>query len=168
MTMAHAGNGSALAAAPPTSVYEALRCVDAPRVHHEVGTIAPDAPLFEAVNRMWWRQVGALPVVHEGRLVGCFAEEDLLRVLNERLRERSPDEPTALVWRELLGDVCVRDAMTPVGKLPTVARRRWRPHTRWRAARPHPRPFTQRGPRPVGDPTSGASQVWPPAPFCPC
>ena len=94
--------------------YRALRAFDRPLL-----TAAPGEPLETAVNRMWWRKVGALPVMHEGRLVGCLAEEDLLRVLDARLRESSG--ALALeVWDSLLADVKVRDAMSPVSKLPVV------------------------------------------------
>ncbi|MDJ0785332.1 MAG: CBS domain-containing protein [Myxococcota bacterium] len=94
---------------------QALGAVERPLLIAE-----PGETLEVAVNRMWWRKVGALPVMHEGRLVGCFAEEDLLRILAARVRE-SQDPEGQDVWGTLLGDVRVRDAMSPVGKLPVVS-----------------------------------------------
>lgn len=81
----------------------------------------PDEGLLTAVNLMWWRQVGALPVLDEGRLVGCFAEEDLLRVLGDRLLQGGAAAAPQPVWDGLLAKLTVRDAMTPVDRLPVAA-----------------------------------------------
>lgn len=124
MTMAHAGNGSALATEVPTSVYEAVRCVDAPRVHHEVGTIDPDAPLFEAVNRMWWRQRGVVAVTQDDALVGCLSEDDVLRVVHESLRAHGEEVhakgASLLLWDDFFADLRVADAMSPIDDLAVV------------------------------------------------
>ena len=47
---------------------------------HEVYTIAPDATVLEALEKMAEYNVGALPVVdQEGRVVGIFSERDYAR-----------------------------------------------------------------------------------------
>ncbi len=129
MANARAGNGSSPAgpeASPgwaPT-VYEAVRCVDTPRVHREVGQIAPDAPLFEAVNRMWWRQRGAVAVSEGDALVGCLSEDDLLRVAHTSMRDCDEDVHAKgaglLVWEELLRDLRVADAMSGMDEIAVV------------------------------------------------
>lgn len=122
--MAHAGNGSAGVDAAPAGVYEAVRCVDAPRVHHEVGTIAPDAPLFEAVNHMWWRQRGVVAVTDGDALVGCLSEDDVLRVAHTSLQQHGEEVhakgESLLLWDELFADLRVADAMSPIGELAVV------------------------------------------------
>lgn len=98
----------------------------------------PDEPLFAAVSRMAWRRVGALPVVAAGpagapgdregggaprRLLGCLAEDDLVRLVGRRLLDRSatrePGEPLP-VWDDLLAGLRVCDAMVPAKELPVV------------------------------------------------
>lgn len=49
----------------------------------DVVTIAPDASIQEAAALMLKKNVGALPVVERGRLVGILSEADLLRLLVE-------------------------------------------------------------------------------------
>ena len=109
VTQASASNGGAPALesgggiAP--NVYQAVRCVDAPRVHREVGRIGPEAPLFEAVNRMWWRQRGSIAVTEGESLVGSLSEDDLLRAARDAIRERSEEVGAKgaglLIWEEL-------------------------------------------------------------------
>ena len=94
----------------------------------------PEEPLLAAVSRMWWRRVGALPVVESpadgtrkrsapGRLLGCVAEDDLLRLAGRLLVDhsatREPGGPLP-VWDELLAGLRVRDAMVPAEELPVV------------------------------------------------
>jgi CBS domain-containing protein len=55
-------------------------------------TVEPDTPVSEAAKRMAREDVGPLPVVEEGRLVGIVTDRDLVvRVLAE---ERDPRSTT--------------------------------------------------------------------------
>jgi CBS domain-containing protein len=45
----------------------------------QVWTISPDATVFEAIQRMAERNVGALVVTEEGKLVGIISERDYTR-----------------------------------------------------------------------------------------
>jgi len=47
----------------------------------EVWQIAPDATVYEALELMADQDVGALPVVENGRIVGIFSERDYARNL---------------------------------------------------------------------------------------
>jgi CBS domain-containing protein len=44
-------------------------------------TVSPDAPLVEAARLILDMQVGGLPVVEQGKLVGIITETDLIRTL---------------------------------------------------------------------------------------
>ena len=48
---------------------------------HEPVTIAPDATVFDAAQRMLDHKIGGLPVVEDERVVGVITESDLLRLL---------------------------------------------------------------------------------------
>jgi predicted transcriptional regulator len=56
--------------APGTSVRDVMRS--------PVHTVAPETSCAEALTQLRTRQVGCLPVIHEGRLVGIVSERDLL------------------------------------------------------------------------------------------
>ena len=45
----------------------------------DVWTIGPQATVYEALELMAEKNIGALPVVQEGRLVGIFSERDYAR-----------------------------------------------------------------------------------------
>lgn len=57
-----------------------------------VWTIGPDATVFEAIERMSTRNVGALPVVRDGHLVGIVSERDYTRkvILKGRSSRETP------------------------------------------------------------------------------
>ncbi len=59
-------------------------------MHSPVTTIAPDADLAAAVERMRSDRIGCLPVSTDGgqNIVGIITETDLLRVLAQLLAER--------------------------------------------------------------------------------
>ena len=56
-------------------------------MHNPVTTIAPDADLMSAIDRLTEQGIGCLPVFDEakGELVGILTETDLLRALRELL-----------------------------------------------------------------------------------
>mgnify|MGYP003466146875 CR=1 FL=1 len=47
----------------------------------DVVTVGPDETLGEAARLMLEREVGSLPVVADGRLVGILTETDMLRLI---------------------------------------------------------------------------------------
>jgi tRNA nucleotidyltransferase (CCA-adding enzyme) len=53
------------------------------RMTHRVHTIGPQNTLTEALDRMKQHNVGRLPVVDDGRVVGIISRRDLLRHLYE-------------------------------------------------------------------------------------
>ena len=112
-----------LVAARPL-LFGGVPCESIGRSDGHIEAIGPHEPLHEAVSRMWWRKVGALPVLEGGRLVGAVAEDDLLHVLAQRLHERSDAVASAgadlVVWESLLDRVSVGDAMTPLADLAAV------------------------------------------------
>lgn len=89
-----------------------------------IESISPDQPLRDAASRLWWRQMGALPVLDGERLLGCLAEDDLLRVIAERLEERNEEVEEyggdLSVWEGLLAGLSVGDAMSPRSELPVL------------------------------------------------
>ena len=46
-------------------------------------TIAPDAPLFQAVDLLFQNRLGCLPVMEADQLVGIITVRDMLRALND-------------------------------------------------------------------------------------
>ncbi len=60
-------------------------------MHTPVTTIAPDADLGAAVQRMTDERIGCLPVSDDGggHLVGIITETDLLRALRDLLNQRA-------------------------------------------------------------------------------
>ncbi|MCX5740749.1 MAG: hypothetical protein NTZ61_20060, partial [Proteobacteria bacterium] len=94
-----------LSAARP-ALFGAVACESVGRSEGHIEASDPKEALREAVSRMWWRKLGALPVLEEGRLVGALAEDDLLHVLAQRLRERADTVAAAgadlVIWDSLL------------------------------------------------------------------
>src|SRR5438128_12539933 len=60
----------------------------------EVFSIAPDAMVFEAIEMMDKKNVGALLVMQQGRLLGIISERDYTRKVFLR-RRRSPETKVA-------------------------------------------------------------------------
>ena len=46
-------------------------------------SIAPDAPLAEAVNLLYKNKLGCLPVLDGDRLIGIITVSDMLRALHD-------------------------------------------------------------------------------------
>lgn len=57
------------------SVSDALRA----KSYQEVFHVTPDTTVFEAIRLMSEKGIGALVVLHQGRLVGMFSERDYTR-----------------------------------------------------------------------------------------
>ena len=45
----------------------------------DIWTISPESSVFSALELLEQKNIGALPVVHEGKLVGIFSERDYAR-----------------------------------------------------------------------------------------
>ena len=52
-------------------------------------TVTPQTPVEEAVTIMCERQIGGVPVVEEGKLVGIITRTDLLKLLVRLLKEKN-------------------------------------------------------------------------------
>jgi CBS domain-containing protein len=52
-----------------------------------VETIAADASLFDAVQRLGEKRIGALPVIEDGRIAGIVSERDVIYCLRSHGRE---------------------------------------------------------------------------------
>ncbi|MDZ4805236.1 MAG: CBS domain-containing protein [Candidatus Eisenbacteria bacterium] len=51
-------------------------------------SVAPDTPTLDAIALMRQHQIGALPVVHNGRLIGIITEHDFLDIAAELLEQK--------------------------------------------------------------------------------
>jgi CBS domain-containing protein len=111
-----------LVAARPV-LFGAVACESVGSSEGDIEAAAPGESLREAVSRMW-RKLGALPVLEDGRLVGALAEDDLLHLLADRLRERADAVAAAgdelVIWESLLEGTTVRNAMSPLAELAAV------------------------------------------------
>lgn len=65
----------------------------------------PEQPVAAAIRCMAERQVGAVPIVAEGRLMGIFSERDLLRRVVAKGRDAE---------KTLLAEVMTRDPVTAI------------------------------------------------------
>lgn len=67
---------------------------------NRVISIDPEATIHEAIAKLVQNNIGSLPVVdHDGRLIGIFAERDVLRIIHNR--------------GEVFGRMRISEAMTP-------------------------------------------------------
>jgi CBS domain-containing protein len=80
-----------------------------------VWLISPDATVFEAVQLMADRDIGALPVVQSGQIVGIFSERDYARkiILQGKSSKQTPvsevmTQPPVMVGPEETVDECMR------------------------------------------------------------
>ncbi len=82
----------------------------------EVVTIAPDAPLGQAVNLMAARRIGAIAVAGpDGQVVGILSERDVLRGLDASGAEMLEQPVSSLMADEVIStssDTRVADAVT--------------------------------------------------------
>ncbi len=82
-------------------------------------SVAPNVSVFDAVQEMADRDVGALAVLAEGRLVGIFSERDYARkiiLLGKASKETPVEEvmssPAAIVTTDNTIDECLRTMTT--------------------------------------------------------
>ncbi len=76
----------------------------------EVETIAADAPVFDAVQRLGEKRIGALPVLEQGRIAGIMSERDVIYCLRDHGAE-------VLDWpvsRVMTSPAITAEASTPV------------------------------------------------------
>jgi CBS domain-containing protein len=109
-----------LLARAPAALFGAITTEAIGRAERVVETAAPGEPLQHAVSRMWWRKMGALPVVEDGRLLGALTEDDLFHTVADRLRERGESAEDLVLWETLLAGASVRDVMTPTSDAAVV------------------------------------------------
>src|SRR6476620_345293 len=57
-----------------------------------IETIAADTLLFDAVQRLGEKRIGALPVIEDGRIVGIISERDVIYCLRDH-------GPEVLEWQ---------------------------------------------------------------------
>lgn len=69
---------------------------------HRVWTIGPDATVFEAIELMSTRNVGALPVVRDGNLVGIVSERDYTRKVILKGRSSRETPVSSIMTREVI------------------------------------------------------------------
>ena len=69
----------------------------------DIWTISPEATVFEAIECMAEKNIGALPVVESGRLVGILSERDYMSKV--AIKGRSSKETA-------VRDIMVRDVVT--------------------------------------------------------
>ncbi|HEY74855.1 MAG TPA: CBS domain-containing protein [Thermoflexia bacterium] len=82
----------------------------------EVVTVPPDLPLEEAARVMIDHQIGCLPVVEEGRLVGIISDTDIFRVFVEGLGGGYPSLRVTVVIPEQVGSLArVVDRIAELG-----------------------------------------------------
>jgi hypothetical protein len=89
----------------------------------DVITVAPDTPLEVALRLLLEEQIGHLPVVDDGVLVGMCTRTEILRGRHRRLtdEDRQPGwrQPLKLLWHAV--DWSGRATMTPTIRLPRRA-----------------------------------------------
>jgi len=82
----------------------------------EVVTVSPDLPVEEAARVMIDHQIGCLPVVEEGRLVGIISDTDIFRVFVEGLGGGHPSLRVTIVIPEQVGSLArVVDRIAELG-----------------------------------------------------
>lgn len=75
-----------------------------------VETIAADATLYEAVQRLGEKRIGALPVIQAGRIVGIISERDVIY----SLRDHGPDVLGSKVEEVMSSPAITADSETTV------------------------------------------------------
>lgn len=95
---------------------------------HAFITIGPDASAFDALERMEEKNIGALLVVENGRLVGVFSERDYARKVilkgksskNTQVREIMSNSPITVSSATTLRDCMVLMTGKHIRHLPVI------------------------------------------------
>ena len=56
-------------------------------MHRDPVTVAPETSTLEAIEIMKRHQIGCLPIVKEGRLVGIVTERDFMNVAQQLMED---------------------------------------------------------------------------------
>lgn len=92
----------------------------------ETWTVAPDTSVFEALEIMADKNVGALVVVHDDRLIGIFSERDYARRVALE-GKRSRDTPVKEIMTEVVATVSKSHSMKDCMEFMTTQRVRHLP-----------------------------------------
>ncbi len=92
----------------------------------ETWTVAPDTSVFEALEIMADKNVGALVVVHDDRLIGIFSERDYARRVALE-GKRSRDTPVKEIMTEVVATVRKSHSMKDCMEFMTTQRVRHLP-----------------------------------------
>lgn len=92
----------------------------------ETWTVAPDTSVFEALEIMADKNVGALVVVHDDRLIGIFSERDYARRVALE-GKRSRDTPVKEIMTEVVATVSKGHSMKDCMEFMTTQRVRHLP-----------------------------------------
>lgn len=82
-------------------VCDKVRCI-LDKKGYEVWFVAPDASVYEAIEMMADRRVGALPVAAEGKLVGMISERDYARKVVLKSRSSRETLVSEIMTRSLI------------------------------------------------------------------
>ncbi len=93
---------------------------------NETWTVAPDTSVFEALEIMADKNVGALVVVHDDRLIGIFSERDYARRVALE-GKRSRDTPVKEIMTEVVATVRKSHSMKDCMEFMTTKRVRHLP-----------------------------------------
>ena len=92
-------------------------------------SIDPEATVHEAIAKLVQNNIGSLPVVdHEGRLIGIFAERDVLRIIHNRgegfgrmrISEVMTHDPTTCDIIDDVNDVMGQMSEQRIAKVPVL------------------------------------------------
>jgi CBS domain-containing protein len=92
----------------------------------EVWTVDPEQSVYEALELMAAKNIGALVVVHEAQLIGICSERDYARKL-ALLGKRSRDTPVREIMTEVIATVTCNHSMQDCMQLMTHERVRHLP-----------------------------------------
>jgi CBS domain-containing protein len=96
---------------------------------NRVVSIDSDATVHEAVAKLVQNNIGSLPVVdHDGRLIGIFAERDVLRLIHNRgegfgrlkIAEAMTPDPVTCCLHDDVNDVMGQMSERRIAKVPVL------------------------------------------------